>query len=150
MTQIFSSFICEASLSYSCLHAVLHLLLQVLTAGKQLETVAGPFSWHSASAVPRRCFCLTGLCASDVPYCEYVPEPARSAAVSQGCVVPPHPLPAAPASCSYPPPAGGFGRSGSASDASPPAATPTHKNHDQKRWSKDKRKAVTPVLVLIR
>lgn len=54
-----------------------------------------------------------------------VPELAPFAAVSPGYVVPPHPPPAAPARCSFPPPAGGFGRSDSASDASPPAATPT-------------------------
>lgn len=54
-----------------------------------------------------------------------VPERAPPAAVSPGCVVPPHPPPAAPARCSFPPPAGGFGHSVVASDVFLPAATPT-------------------------
>lgn len=54
-----------------------------------------------------------------------VPELAPSAAVSPGYVVPPHPPPAAPARCSFQPPADGFGHSGSTSDVSLPAVTPT-------------------------
>lgn len=69
-----------------------------------------------------------------------VPELAPPAAVSPGYVVPPHPPPAAPARCSFPPQAGGFGRSDSTSDVSLPAVTPTQqivclKCHNKKMWS---------------
>lgn len=53
-----------------------------------------------------------------------LPEPAAPAAVSPGSVEPPRPPPAAPPKRSFPPPAGGFGCSSSASDASLPAAAP--------------------------
>lgn len=74
-----------------------------------------------------------------------VPVPAPSAAASPGRGELPPPLPAAPAGCFSRLPVGGFGRSGSAFAAFPPAATPAHGSTAVTGQWGTKREALLPV-----